>query len=122
MDHGKYAVELFLQGYNCAQAVAEAFCDVTGLDEKTAARMASSFGGGMGRMREICGAVSGMLLVYGLLHGYDVPGDDISKKATPHRHGFGNMKGNCCLKFNYAYVTCLSLWERCPRRGAERAS
>ncbi len=81
MDHGKYAVELFLQGYNCAQAVAVAFCDVTGLDEKTAARMASSFGGGMGRMREVCGAVSGMLLVYGLLHGYDVPGDDISKKA-----------------------------------------
>jgi len=44
------------------------------------ARMASSFGGGMGRMREVCGAVSGMLMVLGLLYGYDTPGDDVSKK------------------------------------------
>ena len=73
MDHSKYAVELFTEGYNCAQAVAAAFGDVTGLDEKTAARMASCFGGGMGRMREVCGAVSGMLLVAGLLYGYDDP-------------------------------------------------
>jgi C_GCAxxG_C_C family probable redox protein len=42
--------------------------------------MASSFGGGMGRMREVCGAVSGMLMVAGLLYGYDTPGDDVSKK------------------------------------------
>ena len=43
--------------------------------------MASSFGGGMGRLREVCGAVSGMLMVAGLLYGYDTPGDDIQKKA-----------------------------------------
>lgn len=81
MDHGMKAAELFTQGYNCAQSVAAAFCDVTGLDEKTAARMASPFGGGMGRMREVCGAVSGMYLVLGWLYGYDAPGDDVSKKA-----------------------------------------
>lgn len=81
MDHGMKAAELFTQGYNCAQSVAVAFCDVTGLDEKTAARMASPFGGGMGRMREVCGAVSGMYLVLGWLYGYDTPGDDVSKKA-----------------------------------------
>ena len=81
MDHGMKAAELFTQGYNCAQSVAAAFCDVTGLDEKTAARMASPFGGGMGRMREVCGAVSGMYLVLGWLYGYDTPGDDVSKKA-----------------------------------------
>ena len=80
MDHSEYAAELFLKGYNCAQAVAVAFCDVTGLDADFAARMASSFGGGMGRMREVCGAVSGMLMVAGLLYGYDTPGDDVSKK------------------------------------------
>ena len=80
MNHELYAGELFLRGYNCAQAVAVAFCDVTGLEEKFAARMASSFGGGMGRMREVCGAVSGMLMVVGLLYGYDTPGDDVSKK------------------------------------------
>ncbi len=80
MDHSEYAAELFLKGYNCAQSVAVAFCDVTGLDVDFAARMASSFGGGMGRMREVCGAVSGMLMVAGLLYGYDIPGDDVSKK------------------------------------------
>ena len=80
MDHGERAAELFLQGYNCAQAVAVAFCDVTGLEPDFTARMASSFGGGMGRMREVCGAVSGMLMVAGLVYGYDIPGDDVSKK------------------------------------------
>ena len=80
MDHAHLAAELFLQGYNCAQAVMVAFRDVTGLEEKFSARMASSFGGGMGRMREVCGAVSGMLMVAGLLYGYETPGDDVSKK------------------------------------------
>ena len=82
MDHAMYAAELFLNGSNCAQAVAVAFCDVTGLDPKFTARMISSFGGGMGRMREVCGAVSGMLMVAGLLYGYDDPGEeDVYKKA-----------------------------------------
>ena len=80
MDHGMKAAELFLGGYNCAQAVVVAFCDELGMTEAQAARMASSFGGGMGRMREVCGAVSGMLLVAGILYGYDTPGDDVSKK------------------------------------------
>ena len=80
MDHALQAAELFLSGYNCAQSVVVAFCDRTGLQPDFAARMASSFGGGMGRMREVCGAVSGMLMVLGLLYGYDVPGDDVVKK------------------------------------------
>ena len=80
MNRGEYAAELFMKGYNCAQTVAVAFCDVTGQTPDQAARMASSFGGGMGRMREVCGAVSGMLLVAGLLYGYETPGDDVSKK------------------------------------------
>ena len=79
MDHALYAAELFTQDYNCAQAIAVAFCDVTGMDPKLAARLASSFGGGMGRMREVCGAVSGMLLVAGFLYGYDTPGNDREK-------------------------------------------
>ena len=80
MDHSIYAGELFLKGYNCAQAVVVAFTDVTGLDESFSARLSSSFGGGMGRMREVCGAVSGMLMVLSILYGYDTPGDDESKK------------------------------------------
>ena len=82
MDHGDKAAQLFLEGYNCAQAVAVAFCDVTGLAPELAARMASSFGGGIARLREVCGAVSGMLMVAGLLYGYTDPGEeDCNKKA-----------------------------------------
>lgn len=81
MDHGMKAAELFLQGYNCAQAVVVAFSDVTGLEDAFAAKMVSSFGGGMGRMREVCGAVSGMFFVLGHLYGYNTPGDEEKKKA-----------------------------------------
>ena len=68
MDHSIHAAELFLDGYNCAQAVAVAYCDLTGLTPDFSARMASSFGGGMGRRREVCGAVSGMFMVARLLY------------------------------------------------------
>ena len=82
MEHQYKAAELFLSGSNCAQAIVVAFCDVTGMDETLAAKFSSSFGGGMGRMREVCGAVSGMLMVAGLLYGYDDPGEgDCNKKA-----------------------------------------
>ena len=79
MEHSMKAAELFLSGYNCAQSVMVAFCDVTGLEESFAAKYSSAFGGGMGRIREVCGAVSGMFMVLGLLYGYDTPGDDVSK-------------------------------------------
>jgi len=73
MNHKEIAIDFFKQGYNCAQSVAMAFCDVTKLEEKQSARLASSFGGGLGRMREVCGAVSGMAFVLGALYGYDDP-------------------------------------------------
>lgn len=81
MEHPIYAAELFLQGYNCAQAVAVAFSDVTGIDKALSSRLACSFGGGMGRMREVCGAVSGMLMVAGVLYGYADPEEGEIKKA-----------------------------------------
>ena len=80
MDHSVLAAELFLEGFNCAQAVAVAFTDVTGMDKKAAAMMAAPFGGGMGRMREVCGAVSGMFMVLGALYGYDNSDADSKKK------------------------------------------
>ena len=80
MNHGEKAVELFTEGYNCAQAVLLAFSDMTGLDQSFAAKMISSFGGGMGRLREVCGAVSGMAAVAGILYGNDSPTDDEAKK------------------------------------------
>jgi len=66
-------------GYNCAQSVAMAFCDLMGMDESAAARLASPFGGGMGCLRETCGAFTGALLVLGRLYGYDSPTDDALK-------------------------------------------
>ena len=82
MDHSLSAAELFLSGSNCAQAVLLAFQDLTGLDPHLAARLSSPFGGGMGRQREVCGAVSGMLMVAGILYGYEDPGEnDANKKA-----------------------------------------
>ena len=80
-NHAELARELFMQGYNCAQAVVCAFCDVTGLEIDAAARMASSFGGGLGRLREVCGTVSGAALVLGIVRGYADPEDYAAKKA-----------------------------------------
>ena len=80
MDHVMLAAELFLEGYNCAQAVAVAFTDLTGMEKQEAARLAAPFGGGMGRMREVCGAVSGMLMVLGQLYGYDNSDAESTKK------------------------------------------
>lgn len=71
---GQRAGQYFLEGYNCAQSVVLAFADLIDMDEKLLLRAVSSFGGGMGRMREVCGAVSGMSFVAGALYGYDVPG------------------------------------------------
>lgn len=69
----------FTEGYNCAQAVVLAFADLLPADKETLSKLASSFGGGMGRMREVCGAVSGMFLVEGMLLGYSDPKDITGK-------------------------------------------
>lgn len=73
MDRIERAANLFTQGYNCSQSVAIAFSDLTGLDVESSAKLASSFGAGMGCLREVCGAVSGMFLVLGILYGYSDP-------------------------------------------------
>lgn len=79
-NHQERAVSLFNEGYNCAQAVFAAFCDETMMDFDTAVKLSSSFGGGMGRLREVCGAVSGMFMAAGLLYGYNDPKDTEAKK------------------------------------------
>ncbi len=72
MDHSKKAVELFKSGYNCSQAVFGAFAEELGIDFDTAVKISSSFGGGMGRMREVCGALTGSFMALGMLEGgYD---------------------------------------------------
>ena len=74
------ARKLFTDGYNCAQAVFIAYRDVAGFDEKQAAIMAAPFGGGMGRLREVCGAVSGMTMCAGYIAPNAKPNDMESKK------------------------------------------
>lgn len=70
---GDRAYENFLRGYNCTQAVTAAFAEELGLDEATAARLSSGFGGGMGRLREVCGTFSGVVMVLSALYGYSEP-------------------------------------------------
>lgn len=79
MTKSEEAKGLFLQGYNCSQAVVGAFCEGCGMDFETAMKLSSSFGGGMGRMREVCGAVSGMFMIAGLKCGYSDPCDRDAK-------------------------------------------
>ena len=79
MTRAEKAKEYFKEGYNCCQAVVLAFCDTVDIDEKTALLIASSFGGGVGRLKQICGAVSGMCIILGLKQGY------ISPKATDEK-------------------------------------
>lgn len=69
MQHGELARQNFENGCNCAQSVLLAFSDLTGLDDAVAMRLASGLGGGMARLREVCGAVSGMFLAAGMLLG-----------------------------------------------------
>lgn len=80
-ERSQKARDYFLQGYNCTQAVVLAYCDELGLDKSVALKIASSFGGGMGRLREVCGAISGIFMVAGMLYGYDDPKDKQAKAA-----------------------------------------
>ncbi|MBR2875656.1 MAG: C_GCAxxG_C_C family protein [Clostridia bacterium] len=79
MTHSEKAAQFFSEGYNCSQSVVLAYCDELKLDKELALRLSSSFGGGMGRLREVCGAVSGMFMVAGILHGYSEPTDKAAK-------------------------------------------
>ena len=69
-------------GYNCCQAVVLAYNDIFGIDDTTAAALSSGFGGGMGRMREVCGSVSGMVLLAGLIQPATDPYDKAGRTAN----------------------------------------
>ena len=80
MTRKEKAMQSFLDGYNCAQCMMLAFEDMLTIDLDTALKIASPFGGGMGRLREVCGSVSGMFMVLGFIKGYSEPGDYEGKK------------------------------------------
>lgn len=83
--HADRAEELFLSGYNCAQAVFGAFADELGVDMRTAMRIASSFGGGMGQTGQLCGAELGMALAIGMMHGFEEASDTEGKRKQSER-------------------------------------
>lgn len=80
MSKGDIAKQNFMNGYNCSQAVLLAFCEDFGLEKETALKISEPFGGGMGRMREVCGTVTGMFMVLGLAMGNDNAKDTGKKK------------------------------------------
>ena len=73
MTRREMAMANFYEGYNCSQSIVLAFADLIPIEKSTLLRMASSFGGGMGRLREVCGSVTGMFMIAGILYGYDGP-------------------------------------------------
>ena len=77
--YSEKAANNFREGYNCAQSVLLAFANKVGLKEYEALKLASSFGGGMGRLREVCGAVSAVFMIAGILKGYTEPNNDVVK-------------------------------------------
>ena len=77
------AVELFKSGFNCSQAVFAAFSEKIGMDEQTALRVSAGLGGGVGRMREVCGAVSGAAMLAGMVYGA-TDGEDREAKAKTY--------------------------------------
>jgi len=70
------------KGFNCAQSVFSIYCEDFGLDKETALKLSCALGGGMGRLGQVCGAVSGACLVIGLKHGKFLPDDKESKEKT----------------------------------------
>jgi len=80
-DRIQRAVELFMQGYGCCQSVVCAFSDLYGLDEEMALKVSAGFGGGVGRMRMMCGACSALVILAGLERG-QTRGEDREGKAV----------------------------------------
>lgn len=106
MTKGSLAEANFKTGMNCAQAVLLAFANEIGLDESTLLKLSLPFGGGMGRMRLTCGAVSGMIMAYGLIKGVGT--------VPTHDEKMDNYKGvqEMCDKFksyNRGTVICAEL-------------
>ncbi len=88
-NKSEQAKKMFHEGYNCAQSVFCTFCEELNIDLETALKLSSSFGGGMGRLREVCGAVSAMFMIAGFKYGYTEPNNDDVK--TEHYTRIQNL-------------------------------
>ena len=109
-EHATRAGEIYSQNYNCAQAVLCAFGDQTGLTDDAAKRLASSFGGGMGNLREVCGVLTGAFMVLGFGKGFTDPTREnkrehsarVDKLAAAFRDRFGVIRCRELLARNAA--------------------
>ena len=104
-NRAKIAVSLFEGGYNCSQAIVLAFKDLINVDEKSLKALSSSFGGGISRLRETCGCVSGMAMVFGLLYGdYDIL--NVNEKGQHYE-----LVQQTAMKFKdkFGYLSCFEL-------------
>ncbi len=106
-NYSEKAVNNFKTGYNCAQSVFLAFAEDFGFDKETALKLSSSFGGGMGRLREVCGAVSSMFAIAGLKEGYTSPNNDDVK--AKHYELIQDLAEDFKSKFNT--IICRELLE-----------
>ena len=97
---GEQARALFMQGYNCSQSVAAAFCEEAGLDQDTMLKISVGLGGGMGRLREVCGAFSGAVLVLGMLYGSTDPASKMTVYSIVQQlaEGFKAENGSIVCK------------------------
>ena len=105
--YSEKAVNNFKSGYNCAQSVFLAFAEDFGFDKETALKLSSSFGGGMGRLREVCGAISSMFAIAGLKKGYTSPNDDDAK--AKHYELIQSLAEK--FKSKYGTIICRELLE-----------
>ena len=125
-DRTQRAVELFMQGYGCCQSVVCAFADLYGLTEDMALKVSAGFGGGVGRMRLMCGTCSALTILAGLEKG-QTRGDDREGKAECYRlvrqliETFRRQNGsiNCAELLQMAGLVAETDTPRPDERGAE---
>lgn len=106
-DRADRAEDLFKTGYNCAQSLFASVHDELSIDRDLALRMASSFGGGMGRLREVCGALTGLFMVVGIRYGYI--GSDDQEGKTRHYELIQELAGR--FKDQFGSILCRDLLE-----------
>ena len=111
-DRSEEAKNNFLAGMNCAQAVLCAFADRCGLDRDTAMKLASGFGGGLARQREVCGAISGICMAADLIRG---PGEGSDKAAKDEHYAF--IRGLCdAFRDATGSIVCRELLGLAPKQ------
>ena len=101
--HSEIAEAKFMEGYNCAQSVLFSFCDELGLEADSALKLSCGFGGGMGRRGEVCGAISGGILVLGLKFGRGINDkraetDVTYSKIREFMSRFSTKHGSCLCR------------------------